>query len=73
MECAKIMGFSRQIEPGRNGAPAKLRLMDVKKLNSMGLSDWQLYKQFGNSVVVPTVEKIYQLIAKHFFPEINHE
>ena len=69
MECAKIMGFSRQVEPERNGAPAKVRLMDVEKLNGMGLSDWQLYKQFGNSVVVPTVEKIYQLIAKHFFPE----
>ncbi len=69
MECAKIMGFSRQVEPGRNGRPAKVRLMDVKKLNGMGLSDWQLYKQFGNSVVVPTVEKIYQLIAKHFFPK----
>lgn len=71
MECAKIMGFFRHLQPGRNGAPEKVRLMDVKKLNGIGLSDWQLYKQFGNSVVVPTVEKIYQLIAKHFFPEIT--
>lgn len=62
VECAKIMGFYRESEQG------KIRSMDIKKLNEMGLSDWQLYKQFGNSVVVPTVEKIYQLIAKHFFP-----
>lgn len=62
VECAKIMGFYRESEQG------KIRSMDIKKLNDMGLSDWQLYKQFGNSVVVPTVEKIYQLIAKHFFP-----
>lgn len=62
VECANIMGFYREVEPG------KTRSMDIKKLNDMGLSDWQLYKQFGNSVVVPTVEKIYQLIAKHFFP-----
>lgn len=63
VECAKIMGFYRESEQG------KIRSMDIKKLNDMGLSDWQLYKQFGNSVVVPTVEKIYQLIAKHFFPK----
>lgn len=69
MECAKIMGFCREVEPGKNGAPPKVRLMDIKKLNSIGLSDWQLYKQFGNSVVVPTVEKIYQLIADRFFPK----
>lgn len=62
VECAKIMGFYRESEHG------KIRSMDIKKLNDMGLSDWQLYKQFGNSVVVPTVEKIYKLIATHFFP-----
>ena len=69
VECARIMGFSRQVKPAKNGIPAKLRSMDIKKLNALGLSDWQLYKQFGNSVVVPTVEKIYRLIAKHFFPD----
>ena len=68
VECAKIMGFYRQVGPVKNDAPVKMRSMDIKKLNDLGLSDWQLYKQFGNSVVVPTVEKIYQLIAKHFFP-----
>jgi DNA (cytosine-5)-methyltransferase 1 len=65
VECAKIMGFYREV------APAEFRSMDIKKLNDMGLSDWQLYKQFGNSVVVPTVEKIYQIIAKHFFPVLK--
>ncbi len=65
IECAKIMGFYRQV------GPENVRSMDIKKLNAIGLSDWQLYKQFGNSVVVPTVEKIYQLIAKHFFAEIK--
>jgi len=69
VECARIMGFSRQVMPAKKGVPAKLRSMDIKKLNALGLSDWQLYKQFGNSVVVPTVEKIYRLIATHFFPE----
>jgi site-specific DNA-cytosine methylase len=43
--------------------------MDVRGLNNLGLSDWQLYKQFGNSVVVSTVERIYQLINDHFFAE----
>lgn len=69
VECARIMGFSRQVMPAKNGVRVKLRSMDIKKLNALGLSDWQLYKQFGNSVVVPTVEKVYRLIATHFFPE----
>ncbi len=62
-ECAKIMGFFRTKSDG------EIKGMDVKALREEGLSDWQLYKQFGNSVVVPTVEKIYRLIADHLFPE----
>lgn len=62
-ECAKIMGFFRTKSDGQ------IKPMDVKALREQGLSDWQLYKQFGNSVVVPTVEKIYRLIADHLFPE----
>lgn len=61
-ECAKIMGFVRKTDNGKT-------TMDVRGLNKLGLSDWQLYKQFGNSVVVSTVERIYQLIADHFFAE----
>jgi len=61
-ECAKIMGFVRKTSNGK-------ATMDVRGLNKLGLSDWQLYKQFGNSVVVSTVERIYQLIADHFFAE----
>jgi DNA (cytosine-5)-methyltransferase 1 len=62
-ECAKIMGFFRTKSDG------EIKSMDVNALREHGLSDWQLYKQFGNSVVVPTVEKIYRLIADHLFPE----
>lgn len=61
-ECAKIMGFVRKTDNGKI-------TMDVRGLNKLGLSDWQLYKQFGNSVVVSTVERIYRLIAGHFFAE----
>ena len=56
------MGFVRKTDNGKT-------TMDVRGLNKLGLSDWQLYKQFGNSVVVSTVERIYQLIADHFFAE----
>ena len=52
-ECAKIMGFER------GGAT-----MDTIGLRKKGVSDWQLYKQFGNSVVVPVVEQIFDLILE---------
>ena len=55
LECAKIMGFTRSE-----------KTMDVKGVKEKGVSDWQLYKQFGNSVVVPVIEKIYKLILKEW-------
>jgi DNA (cytosine-5)-methyltransferase 1 len=62
IECSRIMGFHRTT------AGREIKAMNITALREHGLSDWQLYKQFGNSVVVPTVEKIYRLIAKHLFP-----
>jgi site-specific DNA-cytosine methylase len=56
------MGFVRKTSNGK-------ATMDVRGLNRLGLSDWQLYKQFGNSVVVSTVERIYHMIDDHFFTE----
>jgi DNA (cytosine-5)-methyltransferase 1 len=52
-ECAKIMGFER------DGVT-----MDTLGLRRKGVSDWQLYKQFGNSVVVPVIEQIFELILE---------
>ena len=54
-ECAKIMGFTRSEQT-----------MDIYGLREKGVSDWQLYKQFGNSVVVPVIEKIFELILKEW-------
>jgi len=54
-ECAKIMGFTRSDQT-----------MDIYGLREKGVSDWQLYKQFGNSVVVPVIEKIFELILKEW-------
>ena len=54
-ECAKIMGFTRSD-----------KIMDVKGLKDKGVSDWQLYKQFGNSVVVPVVGQIFKLILNEW-------
>jgi site-specific DNA-cytosine methylase len=56
------MGFERK--KGKNS-----KAMDVNTIAAEGLSDWQLYKQFGNSVVVQTVEIIFKLINHHFFTE----
>ncbi len=61
-ECARVMGFERK--KGKNS-----KAMDVNTIAAEGLSDWQLYKQFGNSVVVQTVEIIFKLINHHFFTE----
>ena len=57
-ECAKIMGFTR----GKT-------IMKTDELIKIGVSESQLYKQFGNSVVVPTVQTIFKLIQEHFFPK----
>ena len=54
------MGFERKM--GK-----KTYAMDVSTIATEGLSDWQLYKQFGNSVVVQTIEIIFKLINRHFF------
>lgn len=54
-ECAKIMGFTRSE-----------KTMDICGVRKKGVSDWQLYKQFGNSVVVPVIEQIYKLILKEW-------
>lgn len=63
-ECARVMGFERK--KGK-----KTNEMDVGTIAAEGLSDWQLYKQFGNSVVVQTVEIIFKLISRHFFRKIK--
>jgi len=55
-ECAKIMGFKR----GKT-------IMKTDELIKIGVSESQLYKQFGNSIVVPTVQTIFKLIQEHFF------
>jgi DNA (cytosine-5)-methyltransferase 1 len=57
-ECAKIMGFKR----GKT-------IMKTDELIKIGVSKSQLYKQFGNSVVVSTVQIIFELIQEHFFPK----
>jgi len=54
-ECAKIMGFTRSEQT-----------MDIFGLREKGVSDWQLYKQFGNSVVVPVIEKIFEIILEEW-------
>jgi site-specific DNA-cytosine methylase len=56
------MGFERK-------TVKKADAMEVSAIAAEGLSDWQLYKQFGNSVVVQTVEIIFKLIKRHFFPK----
>jgi site-specific DNA-cytosine methylase len=43
-------------------------IMKTDELTKIGVSESQLYKQFGNSVVVPTVQIIFKLIQEHFFP-----
>jgi DNA (cytosine-5)-methyltransferase 1 len=48
-ECAKLMGFEA---PG-------------KPFNIRGVSDTQLYRQFGNAVVVPVVEFVAEAMKPH--------
>lgn len=48
-ECARLMGFET---PG-------------KPFNIRGVSDTQLYRQFGNAVVVPVIEFVAEAIKPH--------
>lgn len=57
-ECARLMGFE---EPG--GKPFILK--DV--------SDTQLYRQFGNAVVVPVVKFVASLIKPHLIKAMNSD
>jgi DNA (cytosine-5)-methyltransferase 1 len=54
-ECARLMGFERAGKP--------FILKDV--------SDTQLYRQFGNAVVVPVVEFVAELIKPHLIQSLN--
>jgi DNA (cytosine-5)-methyltransferase 1 len=54
-ECARLMGFER---PGK---PFILR----------NVSDTQLYRQFGNAVVVPVVEFVASAIKPHLIQALN--
>lgn len=54
-ECARLMGFER---PGK---PFVLK----------GVSDTQLYRQFGNAVVVPVVEFVAEQMKPHLVHALN--
>jgi DNA (cytosine-5)-methyltransferase 1 len=49
LECWRLMGFSDE---------------DFKKAKSVGISNTQLYKQAGNSIVVPVLEGIFTQLFK---------
>jgi DNA (cytosine-5)-methyltransferase 1 len=57
LECARLMGFDR---PGK---PFILR----------EVSDTQLYRQFGNAVVVPVVEFVAKAVKPHLVEAIKPE
>jgi DNA (cytosine-5)-methyltransferase 1 len=57
LECARLMGFDRPDKP--------FILKDV--------SDTQLYRQFGNAVVVPVVEFVAKAIKPHLVEAIKPE
>ena len=57
LECARLMGFDRPGKP--------FILKDV--------SDTQLYRQFGNAVVVPVVEFVAKAIKPHLVEAIKPE
>ena len=52
LECWRLMGFSDE---------------DFRKAKNVGISDTQLYKQAGNSIVVPVLEAIFRelFMKKH--------
>lgn len=56
-ECARLMGFDR---PGR---PFILK----------GVSDTQLYRQFGNAVVVPVVEFVAEAVKPYIVEALKEE
>lgn len=56
-ECARLMGFEREGKP--------FILKDV--------SDTQLYRQFGNTVVVPVVEFVASVLKPHLVQAMNSQ
>lgn len=50
-ECYKLMGFTSK---------------DCKKASDAGVSDSQLYKQAGNSIVVNVLEAIFTSLGKNY-------
>lgn len=50
-ECYKLMGFSAE---------------DCKKASEGGVSNSQLYKQAGNSIVVNVLEAIFKSLGEHY-------
>lgn len=50
-ECYKLMGFTAE---------------DCKKVSEGGISNSQLYKQAGNSIVVNVLEAIFKSLGEHY-------
>ena len=50
-ECFKLMGFTAE---------------DCKKCSDAGISNTQLYKQAGNSIVVNVLEAIFQSLGETY-------
>lgn len=50
-ECFKLMGFTAE---------------DCKKVSDVGISNAQLYKQAGNSIVVNVLEAIFRNLGKTY-------
>ena len=50
-ECYKLMGFTAE---------------DCKKVSDAGISNAQLYKQAGNSIVVNVLEAIFKSLGKNY-------
>ena len=50
-ECFKLMGFTSE---------------DYKKVSDCGMSDTQLYKQAGNSIVVNVLEAIFTSLGEKY-------
>ncbi|MFQ8652563.1 DNA cytosine methyltransferase [Hominilimicola sp.] len=50
-ECYKLMGFTKE---------------DCKKASDAGISNTQLYKQAGNSIVVDVLEAIFTSLSENY-------
>lgn len=50
-ECYKLMGFTEE---------------DCKKASDVGISNTQLYKQAGNSIVVDVLEAIFTSLSENY-------